>query len=77
MPDFYDLDVELPLVPLPKPADLMAAIDADPDIAAVHIIYHSSPRLRQCTPQQGASIVKHLQVSASSKLNISLGIVLK
>lgn len=29
--------MELPLVPLPKPADLMTAIDADPDIALVCI----------------------------------------
>ena len=37
LPDCYDLDMELPLVPLPKPADLMTAIDADPDIALVCI----------------------------------------
>lgn len=35
VPDCYDLDVELPLVPLPKPADLMALMDADPDVAKV------------------------------------------
>lgn len=35
LPDCYDLDVELPLVPLPKPADLMAVIDADPDVIKV------------------------------------------
>ena len=37
LPDCYDLDVELPLVPLPKPADLMAVMDADPDVAQVGV----------------------------------------
>ena len=60
--------MELPLVPLPKPADLMTAIDADPDIALVLLLPQSLTYYRNALISQ--VIYTSVQSSKTNDLEI-------